>query len=63
MLFRVNRCSTDIRNFPSKQNVVQRHSTPDETGAVRVLTAQGQGRRQKLSPNHHIFKLPNAPEK
>ena len=26
--------STDIRDFDSERNVVQRHSTPDEPGAV-----------------------------
>ena len=31
---RVERCSTDIRNFHSERNAVQRHSTLDETGAV-----------------------------
>ena len=31
---RVERCSTDIRDFHSKRNVVQRHSTLDKTGAV-----------------------------
>ena len=28
------RCSTDIRDLQSERNVVQRHSTLDETGAV-----------------------------
>ena len=31
---RFERCSTDIRDFHSERNVVQRHSTLDETGAV-----------------------------
>ena len=31
---REERCSTDIRDYYSKRNVVQRHNTLDETGAV-----------------------------
>ena len=34
MPLRVERCSTDIRDFLSERNIVERHSTLDETGAV-----------------------------
>ena len=34
MPLRVERCSTDIRDFHSELNAVQRHSTLDETGTV-----------------------------
>ena len=32
MPLRVERCSTDVLDFHSERNVVQRHSTPDEKG-------------------------------
>ena len=31
---RVERCSTDVRDFHSERNAVQRHSTLDKTGAM-----------------------------
>ena len=34
MPLRVERCSTDTRDFDSERNVVQRHSTPGETAAM-----------------------------
>ena len=34
MPLRVERCSTDIRDFHNERNVVQRHSIPDEPSAV-----------------------------
>ena len=53
MPLRVERCSTDMRDFNGERNVIQRYSTPDETRG-RVLTAQGQGRRQKLYPTSRL---------
>ena len=62
MPVRFERCSTEIRDFHSERNVVQRQSTPDET-RVGVLTAQGQGRRQKLSPNFAALNRPERPRR
>ena len=41
MPLRVERCSANTRDFDGERKAAQRHSTLDETGQGRVLTAQG----------------------